>query len=122
MKKDNSLFIDKLKNSFLKQSCSFLDVDKAFLCLNYVLNNILSSLKITYNEQIAVKFYSHCCHMLERVISKNTLSFPKLRKYILDNKKIFTIVDLNFQYVNKYYGVTIGQDELAYIVEMINDF
>ena len=59
--------------------------------------------------------------MLERVISKNTLSFPKLRKYILDNKKIFTIVDLNFQYVNKYYGVTIGQDELAYIVEMIND-
>jgi len=121
IKKDNSLFIDKLKNSFLKQSCSFLDVDKAFLCLNYVLNNILSSLKITYNEQIAVKFYSHCCHMLERVISKNTLSFPKLRKYILDNKKIFTIVDLNFQYVNKYYGVTIGQDELAYIVEMIND-
>lgn len=116
-----SPFIDRLNKNFISKSVTFIDTNKAITLLNDSLLNILSDLNIVYSDEIGVKFFCHSVHMLERSISKDSLTYEGMKSFIDKNKKIFEVVENRMKPVNQAYGTQIPLSELCFLSEIFID-
>lgn len=120
--KNNNQFIQKLTDDILSTTLTFINPHKAVDALMVSLNKILSDLNIENSNEIIVKFISHCTSMLERVISKEVLSYDKLKSFTSENAQLIQIVENDFRYVDETFGIKIPPSELAYISEIFLPF
>ena len=114
-------FIDKLITKFIIPSVSFIDVRKASESLLPILNEICEELGMAETEGLIVKFLTHTVHMLERVIKKETLKYPKVNNFISENLKVYSIIDKKFNILNETYGIKVPPDEKAFVSEIFTN-
>lgn len=113
-----STFIDKLTNQFISTTVSFIDSKKAVDSLMKIMEQICLIFKTPITEELTVKFVCHCVHMLERVIRKEPLQYPKLTNFLNENSQKFHMIEKNFKEVEETFGIKIPSDEFAYITEI----
>lgn len=113
-----SNFIEQLADRFIAPSVSFIDTNKAINLLIPILEDINAYLNIPSSKEISVKFLCHCVHMLERIIKKEPLQYPRLLPFINNNKKIFHFTEKRFKIIEETFGIKIPSDEFAYICEI----
>lgn len=101
---------------------AFLDPAKALQVLTPALTGILEDLRLPYSHEIAIKFYAHSSHMLERVITSNAMSFPNLRRFLADNRATAAVVEHQLEPAANTFGITIPAAEIAYIVEIFRQY
>ena len=46
-----------------------------------VCGHILQNLYFTYSDETAVKLVFHCAHMLERILHRASLTYPRLNQF-----------------------------------------
>ncbi|MPM33252.1 hypothetical protein SDC9_79821 [bioreactor metagenome] len=115
---DTITFIDKLTANFINKTLTFIDPNKAVSHLSTALNSICENLNLLQTDNITVKFLCHSVHMLERVIRKEPLIYPKLNSFINQNQKTFQVIEKSFNTIEEVFGIKISSDELAYITEI----
>ena len=113
-----SNFIDQLTNNFIASTTTFIDPYKSVTHLLESLDIICTKLSIPITDSLSVKFLCHSIHMLERVIRKEPLQYPKLKPFTNENQKLFHIIDKSFMEIEEIYGIKIASDEIAYITEI----
>lgn len=116
--KDNSSFLDQVRDNIIAKTVSFLDTNKAVSILETCLRNTLKELDIPYSDAIAVKYICHCTNMLERVISKETWNYQKINSFSNDNSYIMHVVEHNLEYAEDSFGIKIPATEIAYVTEI----
>lgn len=118
----NNHFIQKLTDDILSTTLTFINPHKAVDALMVSLNKILADLRIENSDEIIVKFISHCTSMLERVISKEVLSYDKLKSFTSEYAELIQIIENDFRHVDETFGISIPPSELAYISEIFLPF
>lgn len=117
---DNEL-IDKLADSLLNDSLVFLNPHKTAKILFTILNDILTELQLENSEEITVRFVVHCSFMLERVIKKEAMNFPKLREFVNTNSKLFHAIESQLSKLNNIFDMMIPSGENAFVCEIFKD-
>ncbi|MGG5331842.1 PRD domain-containing protein [Enterococcus sp. AZ163] len=117
---DNEL-IDKLAHSLLADSLVFLDPNKTANILFTILEDLLTQLNLENSEEITVRFVVHCSFMLERVIKRETMNFPKLRDFINTNSSLFHSVEIHLSRLNNIFDIMIPSNEYAFVCEIFKD-
>jgi len=115
-------FMERYIKNVLTQNLTFLDTNKAVNALLIVLENILGELSLAYSHEIAIKFLTHSAHMLERTILNTPLHFPGFKRFVDANRELMLLVEKHLVFAAKTFGVTVPANEIAYIVEIFNDY
>ncbi len=115
-------FIDRFVKDVLSGTLIFINPQKAIDTLMDVLKNILEELKISYSNEIAVKFLSHCAHMLERVIRNEPLTYIKLKQFTNENYRLMSTIEKYLSYAANTFGVAIPSSEIAFITEIFVNY
>lgn len=118
-KNKREIFIELLIN-ILDTTLTFLNPKKSCAVLIEVLTGIANELNVELDEDIIIKFLFHCSCMIERVIMNKTFYYKEVEQFKIDRNEMFGILDKNFVTVEEIFGIKIGDEEKAYIVEMID--
>lgn len=111
-------FLNRTVDEILTPLLTFINPTKAAEVLTVTLDNIVTALDIRRTDEIAIKFIFHSAHMLERLIRGNSLRYDKLKTFINQYPKLFSILEKQMQYPAEVFGITIPASELAYVAEI----
>ncbi len=112
-------FLNRTVNEILTPSLTFLNPNKAIDALSTALDAILKELDIIKSNEIAVKFIFHGSHMLERLISGDSLKYDGLKAFVNQNSELIAIIERHMNYISEVFGVSIPASELAYLAEIV---
>ncbi|MPN38457.1 hypothetical protein SDC9_185981 [bioreactor metagenome] len=118
-KNKREIFIELLIN-ILDTTLTFLNPKKSCAVLIEVLSGIANELNVELDEDIIIKFLFHCSCMIERVIMNKTFHYKEVEQFKISRNEMFNMIDKNFVTVEEIFGIKIGDEEKAYIVEMID--
>lgn len=110
--------VDQAIQTILAPSLSFIDINKAIVLLSHSLDEILLHLSIQYNENMAIKYYFHCTHMIERLIQKESLSHTNLKSIISRYANETKIIGNALRPIAQTYGIKIPSSEIAYLIDI----
>jgi len=60
--------------------------------------------------------------MLEWTILNTSLHSPGLKRFVDANRELMLLVEKHLVFAAKTFGVTVPANEIAYIVEIFNDY
>lgn len=114
---ENSYF-DNLLITNIEQSLTFLNPKKAYQLLKPILLNLLVKFNLPCTDDIYVKFMFHACSMIERSITKETLSYNnydlRLKKY----PELTKTIKSEFNIINEEFGIQIYDEEFASLIDI----
>lgn len=102
----------------LEPSLNFIDIYKTLPLLRDSLKEITASLKCTTTDELTIKYFFHCAHMIERLIRKEPLHYPGIKIFTNQHHSEFNAVEYALQPLAQYYGFKIPAAELAYVTEI----
>lgn len=102
----------------LEPSLNFIDIYKTLPLLRDSLKEITASLKCTATDELTIKYFFHCAHMIERLIRKEPLHYPGIKIFTNQHHFEFNTIEYALQPLAQYYGFKIPAAELAYITEI----
>ena len=102
----------------LAPSLSFIDLDQLLPLLEDSLAEINRQLKLTPSDNIALKYQFHCSHMIERLIRKEPLDYPRLKSFINAHSQVFRTIGEALQPIAQAFGIRIPTSEIAYLAEI----
>lgn len=110
--------LQDIQDKLLSESLIFLNPEKTCQSLFNVLLNIISDLSIQYSDDLLIKFIFHTAFTLERCIRKEPYVYPKSRSLIRQNRKLFDILEKNFETITEIFSVQIPAGEMGFIIEI----
>lgn len=110
--------LESIETKLLAESLVFLNPHKASQALYNALLNIITALKIPYNDDLLIKFLYHTTFALERCIRKEPFNYPKSRSLIKANPYLYNVLEENFKIIKEIFSVQIPSTEMGYIIEM----
>lgn len=116
---NNLPFFKKNLIEILDKTLIFLNPNKAYDILEDTLKKILSDICCEIDEEILIKFLFHCSCMIERVIRGDSLHHNNLDFVRKQQPVLFEAVKKHFESTEEFFGISIPDTELAYVVEMI---
>jgi len=119
---DNLPFFKKNLIEILDKTLIFLNPNKAYDILEDTLKKILSDICCEIDEEILIKFLFHCSCMIERVIRGDSLHHNNLDFVRKQQPVLFEAVKKHFESTEEFFGISIPDTELAYVVEMIGTY
>lgn len=111
-------FINHLVNDILSRTLLYVNPRKATDTLLYSLNTILDELKLSYTQEIAVKYLSHGVHMIERIIRGLPLPYYQLRQFTDAHHQLMDIIAESLSIVSDTFAISIPSSEIAYLAEI----
>lgn len=96
----------------------FVDAQKAIPLLEKVFCTITINLNYVQTSGTYVKFMFHTACMLERAIRRDQLDYGNLQPLLDQHRNIFLVIRKSFTIIERTYGITIQDSELAYITEI----
>lgn len=102
----------------LEPSLNFIDIYKTLPLLRDSLKEITASLKCTATDELTIKYFFHCAHMIERLIRKEPLHYPGIKIFTNQHHSEFNTIEYALQPLAQYYGFKTPAAELAYITEI----
>lgn len=121
-KSNETSFFNRVVDEVLAPGLSFIDPNKTAQVLNLTLDNILSELQIPKENEIVLRFLSHCSHMLERLIRGYPLHYSKLKSFVTQHNSLLNLIEQQMKYPAEVFGITIPTNELAYVAEIFIPF
>ncbi len=112
-------FLNRMVNEILTPSLTFLNPNKAIDTLSTALDAVLKDLDIIKSNEITVKFIFHGSHMLERLISGDSLKYDGLKAFVNENSRLMAVIEKHMNYISEVFGVSIPANELAYLAEIL---
>lgn len=112
-------FLNRMVNEILTPSLTFLNPNKAIDTLSIALDGVLKELDIIKSNEITVKFIFHGSHMLERLISGDSLKYDGLKAFVNENSRLVAVIEKHMNYISEVFGVSIPANELAYLAEIL---
>lgn len=114
---ENSFF-NRVIDDILTPSLNFINPNKAAQVLIQTLDNILNELNIPKDNELVIRFLTHCSHMLERLIRGYPLNYAKLKFFVREHSSLLTIIEHQMKYPSDVFGIVIPTSELAYVAEI----
>lgn len=99
---------------------TFVDTRKAIPLLEKVFCNIIEHTNVEQDQSLYIKFMFHTACLLERAIRNEQLEYKNLRHLILEKQNTYTVIKHCFSIIEKTYGITIADSEIAYITEIFS--
>ena len=115
----DATFLNRTARELLEPSMTFLNPYKAMDVLSSTLNGILDELDIIPSNEVTIKFIFHGSHMLERLISGDSLKYDGLKTFVNQHSHLIALLEQHMSYVGEIFGVSIPINELAYLAEII---
>lgn len=115
----DATFLNRTVRELLEPSMTFLNPYKAMDILSSTLNGILDELDIIPSNEVTIKFIFHGSHMLERLISGDSLKYEGLKTFVNQHNRLIMLLEKHMSYVGEIFGVSIPINELAYLAEII---
>ncbi len=112
-------FLNRMVNEILTPSLTFLNPNKSIEALSTALDAVLKELDIIKSNEITVKFIFHGSHMLERLISGDSLKYDGLKAFVNENGRLIAVIEKHMNYISEVFGVSIPANELAYLAEIL---
>jgi len=112
-------FLHRITKEILEPSLTFLNPYKAMDALSTALNNVLKELNIVPSNEITMKFISHGSHMLERLITGDSLKYAGLKPFVNEHNLLIAILEKHMSHLCEVFGVSVPVNELAYLAEIL---
>ena len=103
----------------IESTLTFLNPQKVCDILMSVLKEILNELNVDISNSIITKFFFHCSCMIERSIRKESFSNYEISQIKSEYEELFALVRAKFVAIEECYAISIPDDEIAYVVEML---
>lgn len=113
-----SPFVAEAVQRFLVPSLTFIDFNFAINLLADSLQLISLELDSPLSDDISVKYYFHCAHMIERLIRKEPFNYQHLKPFLNQHSRLFQIIENALQPLSQHYGIRVPTAEIAYLVEI----
>lgn len=104
----------------LSESLTFLDPEKVVAVCETVFANILEETKITYKENLKLRFIFHCSFMIERAIRKEPLKMRNISSVIERDLPLYQSIEKNVQILNEVFGTQVVIDEIVRLSEIFS--
>ncbi|MEO1768640.1 PRD domain-containing protein [Candidatus Enterococcus ferrettii] len=104
----------------LSESLTFLDPEKVVTVCETVFANILEEEKITYKENLKLRFVFHCSFMIERAIRREPLKMRNISAVIERNLSLYQSIEKNVQILNEVFGTQVVIDEIVRLSEIFS--
>ena len=104
----------------LKNILTFLDANKANELLINAFEFIFSELSLIKTKDIFLRFIMHTGCMIERVLKDETVPYSNADKFIDENKNKYEIIKKGFEKCENTFNIIIPNDEIAYIIEILD--
>lgn len=105
-------------NRLLEPSLNFINIYKVLPLMNDSLKKITDSLDCPLTDELAIKYFFHCAHMIERLIRKEPLHYPGIKAFANNHSSEFHVVEFSLDSISEYYGFKIPAAEIAYLTEI----
>ena len=102
----------------LAPSLTFLDLKRLLPLLEDALNQINCQFRLHQSDNLSLKFEFHCSHMVERLIRKEPLDYPRLKPFVNAHSAMFRTIGEALQPIAQAFGIKIPTSEIAYLVEI----
>lgn len=109
---------DKIWNS-LKEHLIQLESDLIIRDIKYLINKLEKRLNYKVTNDVKMGMVLHICFMIDSLLSgEKTKVFDELDSFKQSHLKEILIVKEEFQNIKKQYNVSIGDNEIAYIIKL----
>jgi transcriptional regulator with AAA-type ATPase domain/transcriptional regulatory protein LevR len=118
---DDNLRFDKRMKKLIQDSVIFLNTDQSVYFIDTVISKICGALNIVISDALYIKMQFHCQSMIERAIRKEPLINERNNESLDTKSRIWTTIRKEFKFIENAYSIRITDDELAYLVEIIEN-
>ena len=115
---DVSALVLQAINRLLEPSLNFIDIYKVLPLMRDSLKEIADSLNCPLTDELSIKYYFHCAHMIERLIRKEPLHYPGIKAFSNNHPNEFHVIEFSLLSISQYYGFKIPAAETAYLIEI----
>lgn len=122
LSENSRTLIDRISRQILQQSLVFLDANKASSSLMIVLLNILKKLKLSYSDEITIRFIIHGAFVIERAIRNDPLPNKKTREIINSHADVYNTISLELNELNNIFNISISKAEIATITQIFLEY
>lgn len=102
----------------LEPSLNFINIYKVLPLMRDSLKAISVSLGCLLTDELTIKYFFHCAHMIERLIRKEPLHYPGIKTFTNNHSHEFNAVEFSLDSLSQYYGFKIPAAEIAYLTEI----
>ncbi|WP_434636819.1 transcriptional regulator DagR [Klebsiella sp. I138] len=119
MERSSARFISALTMESIINHISVLNPQRILKEMEGILNQLRTSLAITPNRQVTLRFLIHCCCMVERiVINRKPLQMALEMRPDMD-LQAFSVIKSAFHPVEEAYAIRLSDAEYIYIYELL---
>lgn len=108
--------------ALIGDTLTFLDANKVYHALSDALVTILDTLHMPQNDSLSIRFTVHAAFTIERAIRGESLPYKKAAEYLRAHHELALKIRQGLIAIQNLYNIQIPDNELAYIVEIFDDY
>ncbi|MCI0940668.1 sigma 54-interacting transcriptional regulator [Clostridioides difficile] len=120
--KETNLSYNSLIINFMTQNLELLDSVKLFNYVNSSLFTIIELIDENLKSKFKLGYILHCSFMIERCFKNTTFPYNNITELISKNHELYSLIREAFKPTEAYFNILIPDEEIAYIIDMINEY